>query len=79
MRRTQKRVSIPALVSAIVQNGGGFHFSEAGSLFADNLTSLPTDLRYEFFDCDGTELVRFLKTEFSKQNTGGKNDRKITG
>ena len=63
MRRTQRRIAIPALVSAIVQNGGGFHFSEAGSLFADNLGNLPTYLRDEFFDCNERELVRFLRSQ----------------
>lgn len=63
MRRTQKRASIPALVKAMIEGGAGFHFSECGSLFADNLGKLPTYLRDEFFNCEGRELVRFLRAQ----------------
>ena len=71
MRRTQKRASIPALVKAMIEGGAGFHFSECGSLFADNLGKLPTYLRDEFFNCEGRELVRFLRVHAVRRARGG--------
>lgn len=63
MRRTEQGISIGDLVSAMVDAGAGFFFTEAGSLFVANLSVLPTYLRDEFFDCDGRELVRFLRAQ----------------
>lgn len=62
MKRTQQpQVSIPELVEAMITNGASFYFSDAGTLFVRDLSSLPAYLVDEFMNCDGKALVHYLR------------------
>lgn len=63
MRGTRKHIAIPALVSAMIEGGASFFFTDCGSLFVANLGMLPGYLADEFFNCEGRELVRFLRAQ----------------
>lgn len=63
MRGTRKHIAIPALVSAMIEGGASFFFTDCGSLFVANLGTLPGYLADEFFNCEGRELVRFLRAQ----------------
>ena len=54
MKRTQQpQVNIPDLVEAMITNGASFYFTDAGTLFVRDLSSLPAYLVDEFMICDG--------------------------
>lgn len=77
MGQAQRRISICELVRAMADAGAGFFFTEAGSLFVENLGDLPTYLRDEFFDCNERELVRFLRAQAGQ--AGAMGSRRVNG
>lgn len=72
MKRTSRRVSIPDLVAAMTDAGASFYFTDAGALLVRGLASLPVTLADEFFECDGRELVRFLKERQTIEKMAGR-------
>ena len=69
MKRTQQpQVSIPELVEAMITNGASFYFSDAGTLFVCDLSSLPAYLVDEFMNCDGKALTHHLKYKNLAEN-----------
>jgi hypothetical protein len=50
-----------ALVEAMEAFGAEFRFTPAGSLIVSNLGKAPAELREMFFQCDGAQLVAFVR------------------
>lgn len=71
MRRTQRKVSIPDLVRAMIEGGASFHLSAGGTWRVDGLAFLPCDLRDEFYQVDEAALAAHLR----RMTTESKRDR----
>lgn len=61
MTRTERKISIPDMVRQMIDAGASFVFSPGGSLYVNNLASLPCHLRDDFFACDEKQLVAHLR------------------
>ena len=69
MKRTQQpQVNIPDLVEAMITNGASFYFTDAGTLFVRDLSSLPAFLVDEFMICDGKALTHYLRYKNLAEN-----------
>lgn len=51
------------VADAMEASGAEFRFSECGSLFVAGLQKLPEALRELFFNCDGAQLVAYVRSK----------------